>query len=288
MRAAAVFLVVALVTPAALTGQQGSILAADQGTHLHPIARLEGSRWVAVPPSGLGQLAPRNWTRWYTQGASVPIRLGVGEPTGRCAAPRRLPIASPPAAGAGQRDGTYVGIAVTGNTQAEPVRRVTGAANEWQPLAAAAERLFARREADHGVSTAALARVPVTMDRVYAVGPAREGDAYYFEASKRIPDAGNTPEEDPKGIVRIIVSGWLVRDGSRLLPAGSKGELMWEPDDSRPSETAPALIPLGVIRQGADRLWVMQAPRADRDRFTIYAVGRDTTRTVLSVDSGAC
>jgi hypothetical protein len=288
MRAAATLLAVALATSVSIHGQAGSLLAVDQGTHLQPIARLEGATWVAVPAAGLGRLAPRDWIRWYSQGSSVPIQLSVREPTGRCAAPRRLSIARPPAAPQGLVDPTYVGIAVTGTAAVEPLRRIGEGAPEWAQIVSEAGHAFARREGDYGVATTTLARVPLTVDRAYAAGGDRRTSTYYFEASKRVHDAGNTPEEDPKGVVRVMVSGWLVAARDRLAPAGTRGELLWEQANVSEADVVPVLTPLGVLRQGNERLWVMKADRGSGDRFTVYALGSASVRTLLSVDSGAC
>jgi hypothetical protein len=264
-----------------------SLLAVDQGSYIQPIARLDGARWVAVAPSGLGQLAPRDWTRFHTGGGSVPVRVSVAEPTGRCATARRLPLASPPAAAAGL-DAVYVGLAATGTLAVEPLRRVGASSSEWADLMAAVGRAFASRQGDHGVAAASLAKVPMTIDHAYASGTDRRAAAYYFEASKRVPDAGNTPEEDPQGVVRIVVSGWLTSGAGGFTPAGTRGELLWEPAEATAGAGGPVLSPVGVVRHGAERVWVMRVAQGSQERFTLYALGGTTVRAMFTVDAGAC
>ena len=263
-----------------------SVLAADQGTRLHPIAQLTGSRWVPIPASGLSRTPP-NWIRRYTLGDSVPIRLGSRASAGRCAAPASLPIASPPARTGGQADASYVGLAVAGPAQLEPMTRITEVSREWPSVSAAVGPLFERRAPDHGVSTSTLARLPLTIDVLYATARAGE-TVYYFEASKRVPDAGNTPIEDPKGIVRVSVSGWLRNTGDRVVPAGTKGELHWEPADERAFVPRPALTPLGVVRHGDESIWVMKVQDGARDTFALYALGPQAVRTLFTASAAAC
>jgi hypothetical protein len=279
---------IVLGTHALLIGQRTDvILAADLRTHLNPIARFDGSTWRAIPEAGLGQLAPRQWTRWYAPGPSLAIRLAVAEPTGRCSLPRWLPVANPPAAPAGLFDRKYVGISATGALVVDRLRRVTDAAKEWKSIATAVTAQFERRAKTAGVSAASLAGVPMTVDWVFAAGSGAEAPTYYFEASKRIPDAGDTPLEDPKGIVNVIVSGWLREEDERFVPAGTKVELLWTPEDDVTTER-PGLVPLGVLRQGNDRVWVMAARIGMRERFTLYGAGDGIVRALVTVDAAAC
>jgi hypothetical protein len=258
------------------------IIAADLGTHLQPIAQLGAAGWVGVPAAGLGRLAPGDWTRWTLDGRSAPIRLSVREPTGRCAEPRRMPVANSTTP---QRGTDYVGIAASGPIDAEPVRQISEGSSDWTRIAAAAHALFERREREHGVSSSAFARVPMTLDRAYEGG--RSSTSYYFEASKRVFDAGGTPEEDPKGIVRITVSGWLREADGRLVPAGTKGELYWDPVDEHVPVPESALAPIGVLRHDSNQIWVMNGHTGVRDSFTLYALGA-TVRPLSSTDAAAC
>jgi hypothetical protein len=262
------------------------IVAVDLGTHLDPIARFDGSTWVPVPASGLGRLAPMDWRRWYASGASTSIRLRVAEPIGRCALPRRLAVANPPAPPAGVFDRTYVGVAATAPLGIDGLRRLSPDAPELKALSRPVASLFERRSQAHGVSQSMLARVPMTIDFAFATARGVEPPIYYFEASKRIPDAGGTPAEDPTGIVRIAVSGWLRASDGGFVPVGSKSELSWEPDVDTPQP--PGLLPLGVVQQGDDRVWVMKGRPGARDAFVLYSVRRSEVRTLFTVDAAAC
>ena len=262
-----------------------SVLAADQGTRLHPIAQLTGSQWVPIPASGLARTPP-DWIRRYTLGNAVQIRLSPKPQASRCTAPAALPIAGPPAQTGGRADASYVGLAVAGPAKLEPMARVTEASREWPSVAAVVAPLFERRARDHGVNASTLARVPMTIDSVYAVESAAE-TVYYFEASKRVPDAGNTPIEDPKGVVRVSVSGWLRNTRDRIVPAGTKGELVWEPADER-AHAGPMLTPLGVVRHGDESIWVMKGQHGARDTFSLYALGPRIVRTLFTASAAAC
>ena len=260
------------------------LLAVDLGTHLQPIAQVRDGAWVAMPRGGLGRLAPRDWTGWDLAGRTRTIRLGVREPSGRCAAPRRLPVANPASRPAGGR--MFIGVASSAPLAIDGGAPVTEGAAEWAQLHQAIQQLFERREREHGLSAGALARLPVTIDRVFRSG-AGGAQSHYFEASKRVPDAGGTPEEDPRGIVRLTVSGWLRATGGRLVPVGSKGELHWDPLDESPAAVAEGLSPLGVFRHQGEQLWVMHERVGVRDSFTVYALG-DTVRRLLTQDAAAC
>ena len=261
------------------------ILAVDLSTHIDPIARFDGARWSALPTTGIGQLAARAWTRWST-GDGAAVRLSVAEPAGRCEAPRRLAIARPQAPPPGVFDRRYVGVAVSNAMDVDTLRRVTEASPEWPAIVAAIGPLFDRRAARQGVASASLARVAMTVDGVFGASGPGAPRTYYFEASKRIPDAGGTPTEDPKGILRVAVTGWLRASGDRVVPAGTKSELAWIPDDES-SAARPALVPLGVLRQGAERVWVMNERLGSIDRFTLYSLGANV-RTLLTVNAAAC
>src|SRR5438045_303021 len=104
-------------------------------------------------------------------------------------------------------------------------------------------------------------------------------EVYYFESSKRIPDAGQTPLEDPKGIVRLTVSGWLKRDGRQMRSIGTKAELYWDPADDRGTAlvaaVSAALRPIAVFRADDAQMWIMRGPAVPRETYTLYAV-RDT------------
>ena len=274
MRAVAVLVGISLSVQVPTRAQSAPTwIAADQGTHIDVVARFTGSEWVPMPSAGPGRAVPRDWTRWYTLGASIPIRLSSTEPAGRCSAPKRLPIANPPSRTVGRADARYVGLAVSGPIQIEPMTRVTDTSPEWERIASAVAPVFERHARDNGVAPGTLDRVPLTIDWVYGIGRGSERATIYFEASKRVPDAGNTPEEDPKGVVRVAVSGWLGAAGERFIPAGTKGELHWEPADERPGSRLPGMLPLGVLRRGNERIWVMMGQTGVRNTFHAVLAG---------------
>lgn len=260
------------------------ILAIDSGAHLQPIAQIGREGWVAVPTAGLGRLAPRDWTRWTADGHSTPARLSVREPIGRCTAPGRMPVVDPIVPGEGA---DYVGVAASGPVEIARTRRLDRAHAQWANITSAAEALFERREREHGVSPSAFAKVSLTLDRVYEGGDGRGSTAYYFEASKRLFDAGNTPAEDPQGVVRVTVSGWLRDSGGRLVTAGSKGELHWDPVDEPRRVPASGLTPLAVLRHEGEQVWIMHERVGVRERFAVYALGT-TVREIVRRDAAAC
>jgi hypothetical protein len=278
----------ALASVFAAAQSTGVVVAADLGTQLEPIARFDGSTWVAVPLSGLGKTIPLAWTRVYAPGQSVAIRLGTTAPSGRCERPRRLPVASPPPAPRGGFDPVYVGVAVSSAIPHDSLRRITERSPEWKTVTAAISPLFERRAGRQGVASSALARVPMTVDWLVAAASGAAPPTFYFEASKRIPDAGGTPSEDPKGIVRISVTGWLRTVNDRIVPAGTKSELSWETDDRSPVSGGPGLLPLGVLRQGDEAVWVMKSRTGTRDTFTLYGVRGSIARVLLTVDAATC
>jgi hypothetical protein len=284
VRLAVIVLLSAQALPIAQT--RDVVLAVDLNTQLDPIARFDGVRWSPLPPTVLGQLSGRVWTRWYAPGNGTSGRLSVSGPAGRCDAPRRLEVSGARAPSPGVFDRRYVGVAISSAMEVDSLRRVTETSPEWQAVVAAIGPLFDRRAGRQGVSSSSLARVPMTVDGVFAASGRSTAATYYFEASKRIPDAGGTPTEDPKGVLRIAVTGWLRASGERIVPAGTKSELAWTPDDES-SAARPVLLPLGVLRQGAERVWVMSERLGSIDRFTLYSLGT-SVRTLLTVNAAQC
>ena len=172
-----------------------------------------------------------------------------------------------------------------------PVNPVT-AAVERAAVEAAVGPLFGAREREQGVAARDLSRAAVTVD---AVSVARSGSGawYYFEASKRLhdtrpPDAANDDGDvDPRGVVRVTVSGWL-RGGGPITPAGTKSELHWDPVDERGRPQAqPGLVPLGVVN-GAEPIWVMRQAVGERVSYLLYAVGASTVRMALAIPAVQC
>ena len=260
-----------------------AILAVDDGERLFPIARLKGTTWEAVP-KGL-DAPPRDWTRWPAAGGTAPVRLRAAQSPGRCGAPRVFAIDTAPAQARTQI--ASPGLAVWGGLERAAVTRLAPRSPDWPAVTAAVAPVFERRAHEHGVAPAALSRVTMTMDSAYAAS-ANGTRVYYFEASKRLPDAGDTPAEDPKGVVRVVVAGWLREAAAGLVPAGTKSELNWEPADPRVGVPEPVLTPLGVIRQADRTVWVMQSLMGVRRTFTLYALGASTVRALFSVDAVAC
>ena len=185
------------------------------------------------------------------------------------------------------RDGT---VRATAGLVLVPVRSV--AAANRAPLDAAIGPLFAARAREQRIDEQNLSRAPLSVDALYAAtSPA--GVAYYFEASKRLhdtappADAAADDDPDPRGVVRVTVSGWL-RDRGGIEPAGTKSELHWDPvDDRGRSAMAPGLVPLGVVG-GAEPIWVMRRAVGDRVSYLLYAVHATAVRLLLTVPALSC
>jgi hypothetical protein len=175
-----------------------------------------------------------------------------------------------------------------GALQVDAPRLVMRAAPEWPSLEAAILSTFDQREREHRLTSSNLSDVAPTIDWVYAHADAG-ATVYYFEVSRRIPDPGTAPEDDPKGTLRIAASGWLRGDDSgRLASIGSKGELRWEQDDVAPATPRPDLRPLGVIRDGRARVWVMHGQTGAAARYTLYDVSPDAISTRAAVQAAVC
>jgi hypothetical protein len=151
---------------------------------------------------------------------------------------------------------------------------------------AALPPLFERAARSNGVSASVLARIAPVIDSMY-VSDIAASARYYVEASKRIPDAGNTPLEDPRGVVRVVLTGWFRADGGTLVPAATKAELQWEPADAR-AASATSLTPRAALSESARDLWVMEAAAGDRLSYALYAVSRNSVRVLVSVDAAQC
>jgi len=182
---------------------------------------------------------------------------------------------------------TTAGVSLT------PVRGVTAAADRTA-VETAIGSLFASRAGEQRVDARDLSRVPVTVDAMYAARPGPTGILYYFEASKRLHDAGPPTDTDadgdvdPRGIVRVTVSGWL-RGGDPIATVGTKSELHWDPVDERGLvNTLPGLVPLGVAVNGQEPVWVMRRAIGERVSYLLYAVGASTVRLALTVPAVSC
>jgi hypothetical protein len=159
------------------------------------------------------------------------------------------------------------------------VRTVAAGGNEWRQLEPLVTRLFGTRERQERVSASALASVPLSIDAIFSSAPAAPPQIYYFRASKTIPDsrgdvdADDDGEVDPKGNLRLDVTGWLRRDGG-LTSLGTNAALSWEQVDDRPQAGTrrAELTPIGVVRMPTTRIWVMQGRAGDSTYYSLYDV----------------
>jgi hypothetical protein len=167
-------------------------------------------------------------------------------------------------------------VVATGGASAGLLEPIARDDDDWKALEAPIVRLFERRELELDLAAANLARAPIQIDWVYMTPRPNGVRIYYFEASRRVPDPGTASEDDPKGTLRIVVSGWMQRAGTNLTVLGSKSELGWEQDrpqvdTSRPR--APELRPLGIVTHGSGSIWVMKGGVGDIGWVTAYLVG---------------
>ena len=172
-------------------------------------------------------------------------------------------------------------LVVTGGARPGVPRSIAADAPERQALDPAIVGVFDRRQREHDLAAAHLAGLPMQIDWIYASGTPDGADIYYFEASRRVPDPGTAPDEDPKGTLRVAVSGWLHRAGGRVTVLGSKSELRWEQDrqDGTPARR-PDLVPLGTAAHDAQSIWVMKGAAGDAAWVSAYQVGESGVLTV--------
>jgi hypothetical protein len=287
MRAATGILLATMLAAAGARAQTlfGAAIGLDDGRRVVPIARFVSSRWAPVPREGLPQPAPE-WVRYQADGRTARIRVAPAQRPGGCPAPQVLRVTPERSSGSDVEAG--LALAVMGQAHTTPLARLDPRSPSAAAATAAATSAFERRAAGTGVASSTLARVATTIDALYAAGTGTDS-VYYFEASKRVPDAGNTPDEDPKGIVRVAVSGWLRHDGGRIAPAGTRAELHWEPDEAgRPDTAVASLTPLGVVHQRQEAVWVMADTMGTRRQVTLYALGDAGVRTLLTSDVSGC
>ncbi len=183
-------------------------------------------------------------------------------------------------------EGSVERVIVTGGTIAQVPRRIAAGGDEWPAIDAAIAREFSRRQRELAIAEANLARVPIDIDGVFGVHQGEPGadiGTYYFEASRRVPDPGTAPDDDPKGTLRVAVSGWLHRQGGAVAAIGSKSELGWEED--RPDTAAarrPDLLPLAVLPHAAGWVWVMKGAAGSIRWISAYEVGASGVRTLVN------
>lgn len=216
--------------------------AAVSGRAAEPVIALDGT-----PPHAIARFTGGRWTK----------------------ASESLPCAP---AGGGVR------VVASGGATAAQVTRLTAASDEWNALRPAIRAIFETRQSEHRLSAGNLERVPIQVDAVYTAG----AGTYYFEASRRVPDPGTAPDEDPKGTFRLTVSGWLSRSAGDIATLGSKSQVGWDQD--RPDGTAvrrPDLVPLAVVSDQSRSIWVMRGGVGDIRWISLYAVGERGVRTLI-------
>jgi hypothetical protein len=212
------------------------LVAVDEGARLRPVARFDGTRWAATC------LSPAN--RGAVSGARLPR------------------------------------VIVEGGPAADAVRAVIAGSDERRQLEPVVRRLFEARERQESVSASALASVPLSIDAIFSSVPASSPQIYYFRASKTIPDsrgdvdADDDGEVDPKGDLRLDVTGFLRGEGE-LTSLGTNAALSWEQVDDRPQAGTrrSELTPIGVVRMPGARIWVMQGRAGDSTWYSLYEIG---------------
>jgi hypothetical protein len=174
---------------------------------------------------------------------------------------------------------------VAGGAAAERPSRIASESAEWKALEPAITRVFEQRQREHELAAASLAEVPIEVESVYRAADERGLPViYYFEASRRVPDPGTAPDEDPKGTLRVAVSGWLRSAGGTVTVLGSKSELGWEQDrPDGPPDRRPGLLPLGVVAHDSGSIWVMKGRAGDIAWVTAYLAGETGVRTVVDM-----
>lgn len=243
-----------MIAAALHAAQQPSILVAvDEGARLRPVARHDGTRWAIT--------------------CAAPARRDAG-------------VVSP---GAPR-------ILVSGGAAVEAVRRVQTGSAEWRNLEPVVKELFETRERQENVSAAALESVPLAIDAIFTPTRASTPQIYYFRSSKTIPDsrgdvdADDDGEVDPKGDLRIDVTGWLQSAGV-VTSLGTNAMLSWEQVQDRPEgvETRRSTItPIGLVRLGDTRVWVLQGRAGEITWYTLYDVGGKGVHMLVRTESRGC
>lgn len=189
-------------------------------------------------------------------------------------------------------EGAVGRVVATGGPQEEVPRRVTPGEESWSAVQPVIARVFAQRQGEHRLSASNVTSVPITFDWLYAA-PGQDGfdPVFYFEASRRIPDPGTAPDDDPRGTLRVAVSGWLaVEADGAIVPLGSKSELRWEQetDAGAAAQNFPDSMPLGIVRHGAQTVWVMEMRIGTILRFTLYEPGSTGVRKLFEAAAVRC
>jgi hypothetical protein len=179
-------------------------------------------------------------------------------------------------------------LIVSGGLVAKDVRAVGPSTPEWLRLAPAIGQAFERREREARLTTDRTARAPRAIDWIYALDDSARR-VYYFEASRRVPNASDDvdADTDPPGTIRVAVAGFLHDGREGPVSIGTKSELRWEQDGRPAGPDRPDLTPLGAVRHGDLSVWVMKGQSGSSSWFTLYEVG-DATRTVLTTRVSRC
>jgi len=257
------------------------VLAVVRGDALQPIARFDGRTWEAPGPSARW---PRQWLRWsFPATGSQSVTAAMPQAGSLCAAPGTMVL--PSSGGASRVEASAV--ATSAAAPVMPVRPVIRGSRTWNAAVSSVAPLFESGARKNGVAPPVLARVAPVIDAMY-VSENGGAPVYYVESSKRVPDAGGTPEEDPKGVVRLALSGWFRAEGQRLVPGATKTELHWEPTENRGTAGAPMLEPLAVLREPTRDFWVMKTNVAGHESYALYEVTRSAVRVLISTDAARC
>jgi hypothetical protein len=180
-------------------------------------------------------------------------------------------------------------LRATGDLRISPVRPLVPGSPEWRRLTPTIVGLFDKREQEQRLSSERTSDAPRAVDWIYA---ADDGDRriFYFEISRRVASA--TPDvdddTDPPGTVRIAVAGFLQDARDRLTPLGTKSELRWEQDGLPQGASRPDLTPLGLVTHGGRSVWVMKGQSGTSSWFTLYEIGADGPRIVLTARTARC
>jgi hypothetical protein len=233
---------------------QGPLLVAvDEGDRVRPVARFDGSRWAAT--------------------CDVPPRRGSAT-KGR--SPRAV---------------ASEGLAV------EPIRHVPIGGAEWRQLEPRIKQLFDERAKRENVTAAALASVPLRIEAIVTPVRVAPSQTYFFVSSRTIPDSradvdmDADGEVDPKGELRVDVSGWLGRVDAAVTSIGTSSTLSWEQVDDRPAGATARrsdLTPIAIVRAGASRAWLMQGRAGAARWYVMYQVGDAGVRLLVRTDSRGC
>jgi len=239
---------------AAWPAAQGALLVAvDEGDRLRPVARFDGARWSGTCES--------------------PARRGN-------AIKGRSPLA-----------------VASGGLAVEPIRHVPMGGAEWRQLEPRIRQLFDDRARRENVTAAALRSVPLRIEAIVTPVRVAPSQPYFFVSSRTIPDSRTDVdmdadgEVDPKGELRVDVTGWLGRDDAGVTPLGTNSTLSWEQVDDRPAGAAARqsqLTPIAIVRAGASRAWLLQGRTGGARWYEMYQVGDAGVRLLVRTDTRGC